>query len=1002
MAEVTVKEFADVVGIPLERLIAQLDDAGLSAKQADENINDKEKLQLLTHLRLMHGDTTEKPNAQEPNKITLKRKTLSEIRQPTSSPGRSKTVSIEVRKKHTYVKRDVIVKEENQRLNLERTPLPVAPPITEETLHYSSQVVYEAAPELYQTVEQARLEAQDGVRPGTIAHRDTQPQAISDRNLPDKVSSRPPTGAVTSFTGEARSLPKVPTVAKPFSHPSGRVETRVRSDHHTRPPTGTDPRRAPPQQRRYERSGEASKSDTRPRTAGHETRPSRPPSAAAVRPDSKPRDTRPRTDSSSQARRRPVGEEAKRRTTSLDPKRKVVAPAIGVDEEEKRTGIDLNANRQPSKGMVKSKKVGPVTRTTPTKDSKPVERKKEKKEDKSGKYGRPDDDDDLRKARRRAKRKPSEQQHGFTKPTAPIVREVNLPESLTIAELAQKMSIKAAEVIKVLMKMGTMVTINQIIDQETAAIVVEEMGHVPKLLKENAIEEELTQTDQVGEWVSCSPVVTIMGHVDHGKTSLLDHIRATKVAAGEAGGITQHIGAYHVDTAKGSICFLDTPGHAAFTQMRARGAKVTDIVVLVVAADDGVMPQTIEAIQHARAAKVPIVVAINKIDKPQADPERVKQELVAQGVVPEEWGGDAMFVNVSAKQGKGIDNLLDAILLQAEVLELTTVIDGRAQGVVIESRLDKGRGAVATLLIHRGTLKKGDILLAGHEFGRVRAMHDEHGKTLDAVGPATPVEVLGLSGIPNAGDEAIVVSDERKAREVALFRQGKFREVKLARQQAAKLENMFAQMQAGQVNTLNIVLKADVNGSAEAIRDALIKLSTDEVKVNVIASGVGGINESDVNLAVASNAILIGFNVRADASAKRVINEEEVDLHYYSIIYEAIDDVKKAISGMLKPEIREQIIGLAAVREVFHSPKLGAIAGCLVVDGVVKRNNRIRVLRDHVVIFEGELESLRRFKDDMAEVKAGMECGIGVKNYNDVKIDDQIEVYEKVTVARTL
>lgn len=1006
MAEVTVKEFAEVVGISLERFIAQLDDAGLSAKQADENINDKEKLQLLTHLRLMHGNTSEKPNAQELNKITLKRKTLSEIRLPTSSPGRPKTVSIEVRKKHTYVKRDVIVKEENQRLNLERTPMPVAPPIAEETLPYSSQVAYEVAPELYQTVAQTRPEAQDRVRPETVVHSDTPSHAISDLDLLAKGPSQPPTGEVTGFTGEARSLPKVPTVAKPFSHPSGRIETRVRSDHHTRQSSSTDPRRAPPQQqRRYERSGEASRSDSRPRTAGPETRPARPQSAAVVRSDSKPRDTRPKTDSNSQARRRPVSEEAKRRTTSHshESKRQVVAvPAIGVDEEEKGTSTDLNANHQPSKGMVKPKKAGPTARTTPTKDSKPVERKKEKKEDKTSKYGRPDDDEDLRRARRRAKRKPSEQQHGFTKPTAPIVREVNLPESLTIAELAQKMSIKAAEVIKVLMKMGTMVTINQIIDQETAAIVVEEMGHVPKLLKENAIEEELTQTDQVGEWVSCAPVVTIMGHVDHGKTSLLDHIRATKVAAGEAGGITQHIGAYHVDTAKGSICFLDTPGHAAFTQMRARGAKVTDIVVLVVAADDGVMPQTIEAIQHARAAKVPLVVAINKIDKPQADPERVKQELVAQGVVPEEWGGDAMFVNVSAKQGKGIDNLLDAILLQAEVLELTTVIDGRAQGVVIESRLDKGRGAVATLLLHRGTLKKGDILLAGHEFGRVRAMLDEHGKNLDAVGPATPVEVLGLSGIPNAGDEAIVVSDERKAREVALFRQGKFREVKLARQQAAKLENMFSQMQAGQVNTLNIVLKADVNGSAEAIRDALIKLSTDEVKVNVIASGVGGINESDVNLAVASNAILIGFNVRADASAKRVINEEEVDLHYYSIIYEAIDDVKKAINGMLKPEIKEQIIGLAEVREVFHSPKLGAIAGCLVVDGVVKRNNRIRVLRDHVVIFEGELESLRRFKDDMTEVKAGMECGIGVKNYNDVKIGDQIEVYEKVTVARTL
>ena len=598
-----------------------------------------------------------------------------------------------------------------------------------------------------------------------------------------------------------------------------------------------------------------------------------------------------------------------------------------------------------------------------------------------------------------------ESQHGsFQIPTTPIVYTVKLPETITVAELAQKMSVKAADVIRKMMKMGSMVTINQVIDQETAAIVVEEMGHTSKLLKENEIEDGLIQVGhhQIGERVSRAPVVTIMGHVDHGKTSLLDHIRLTKVAAGEAGGITQHIGAYHVETSKGIISFLDTPGHSAFTAMRARGAKVTDIVILVVAADDGVMPQTIEAIQHAKAANVPIVVAINKIDKPDADPERVKQELVAKEVVPEEWGGETMFVPVSAKTGEGIDDLLDSILLQAEILELTTVADGLATGVIVESRLDKGRGAVATMLVQSGTLLKGNVLLAGKEFGRVRAMLDENGKLIEKAGPSIPVEVLGLSSTPNAGDEAIVVPNERKAREVALFRQGKYREVKFARQQAAKLENMFSQLKMGQLNTLKIVLKADVNGSVEALHDAMVKLSNDEVKVKIIASGVGGINESDVNLAVASGAIVIGFNVRADPSAKRLIKVEDVDLHYYSVIYEAIDEVKHALSGLLAPEIVESIVGLAEVRDVFRSPKFGLIAGCLVVDGLVKRHNPIRVLRDNVVIFEGELESLRRFKDDITEVKSGIECGIGVKNYLDVKVGDQIEVYERKTVARTL
>lgn len=593
--------------------------------------------------------------------------------------------------------------------------------------------------------------------------------------------------------------------------------------------------------------------------------------------------------------------------------------------------------------------------------------------------------------------------HAFERPTAPIVREVAISETITVADLAQKMSVKAADLIKLMMKMGSMVTINQVLDQETATLVVEEMGHKVKLLRENALEEALAQTgEETRDLIPRPPVVTIMGHVDHGKTSLLDYIRRAKVAAGEAGGITQHIGAYHVETPKGRIAFLDTPGHAAFTAMRARGAKVTDIVILVVAADDGVMPQTREAVQHARAAGVPLVVAVNKIDKPEAAPDRVRQELVGLEVVPEEWGGDAMFVNVSAKTGQGVDELLDAVLLQAEVLELKAHGLGPAQGTIIESRLDKGRGPVATVLVQSGVLRRGDVLLVGQEYGRVRAMLDEVGRPIDEAGPSTPVEVLGLSGTPNAGDEAVVVADERKAREVALFRQGKFRDVKLAKQQAAKLENMFSQMEEGATQALNVVLKADVQGSAEAISGALTNLSTNEVKVKIVASGVGGITESDVNLAVASKAIIVGFNVRADAAARRLVEEAGVDLRYYSIIYDLIDDVKQAMTGMLAPEFKEEIIGLAEVRDVFRSPKFGAVAGCYVSEGVVKRNNPIRVLRDNVVIFEGELESLRRFKDDVSEVKAGIECGIGVKNYNDVRVGDQIEVYERIEVRKTL
>jgi translation initiation factor IF-2 len=593
--------------------------------------------------------------------------------------------------------------------------------------------------------------------------------------------------------------------------------------------------------------------------------------------------------------------------------------------------------------------------------------------------------------------------HGFEMPTEPVVREVALPETVTVAELAQKMSVKAAEVIKALMQLGSMVTINQVLDRDTAAIVVEAMGHVVKEAKPaspEALLGEAAQTEGTPE--PRPPVVTVMGHVDHGKTSLLDYIRKTKVASGEAGGITQHIGAYHVETPKGVVTFLDTPGHAAFTAMRARGARATDIVILVVAADDGVMPQTVEAINHARNAGVPIVVAVNKIDKPEAQVDRVKQELVAQQVVPEEWGGEDIFVHVSAKTGQGIDELLDAVLLQAEVLELKAVKDGAARGLVIEARLDKGRGPVATVLVQQGLLRRGDIVLAGREYGRVRAMTDESGRSTKEAGPSIPVEVQGLSGVPDAGDEVLVIENERKAREIALYRQGKFKDVKLARTQAAKLTDVFQQMQEGEAKTLSLLIKADVQGSVEALREALEKLSNDEVRVNVIHGMVGGINESDVSLAKASQAVIIGFNVRADAAARRLIEAEGIDVHYYNVIYDAVDEVKAALSGLLAPQFKEQVIGLVEVREVFKIPKIGAIAGCYVVEGAVRRNRPVRVLRDHVVIFEGEIDSLRRFKDDASEVKAGLECGIGIKNYSDIHAGDQIEVFEKVQVARTL
>jgi translation initiation factor IF-2 len=867
MSEVTVKQFAETIGVPVDRLVGQLKDAGISATAADSLIGDDDKVKLLDYLRHKHGN--DKPEVVEetgPSKITLKRRTTSELKLGGSANSKGKTVTVEVRKKRTYVKRAAVVSDEDLAISNE-----VAERLEKHLEVEAGQASQPSQPSQSATDDARRQQEEDAAR--QRAEQEAMQQAIEEARRQQAAHE------AASKSGAAAAVTAV-EAAKPAK--------------------AARPAKAKP--------------------------------AVAAVPEANKPDTKYNK-----------GDKKKRRKE----------PGDGEGELHIAAG---KTGRHKKKG-------GKITRLAVA----------------------------------------STTLHGFEKPVAPVTHEVSIPETITVGELAQKMSVKAGEVIKSMMKMGTMVTINQVLDQETASIVVEEMGHKPILMKENALEEELiSQAVTSGEELHRAPVVTIMGHVDHGKTSLLDYIRVSRVASGEAGGITQHIGAYHVETEKGMITFLDTPGHAAFTAMRARGANLTDIVVLVVAADDGVMPQTKEAVQHARAAGVPLIIAVNKMDKEEADPDRVKNELAQLDVIPEDWGGDTQFVPVSAKTGVGVDVLLDAILLQAEVLELTASTEGPASGIVIESRLDKGRGVVASVLIQRGTLRKGDIVLAGHEYGRVRAMHDENGKLIESAGPSIPVEILGLSGVPSAGEPAVVVADERKAREVALFRQGKFRDVKFAKQQKSKLDDMFNQMEEGEVGVVNILLKADVQGSAEAIADSLLALSTAEVKVKMVASGVGGISESDAQLAAASNAIVIGFNVRADAGAKRVIDEQGIDLHYYSVIYELIDEVKRAMTGMLAPEFKEEIIGLAQVRDVFRSPKFGAIAGCMVIEGVVKRNSPIRVLRDNVVIYEGELESLRRYKDDVSEVKFGTECGIGVKNYNDVRPDDQIEVYERVQVKRTL
>ncbi|MGB3596257.1 MAG: translation initiation factor IF-2, partial [Pseudomonas neustonica] len=725
-----------------------------------------------------------------------------------------------------------------------------------------------------------------------------------------------------------------------------------------------------------------------------------------------------------------AAEEARQKATEAEAARQAEEAAKKAQEESAKAAEQAVATEEVKPAAAPAEPVAPAEPIAPVVEPAPAPAEQHKKKEENRRKAREDEEERGRKragghgkdkgrhtprindedeaSRRRGgggklKANKKRNQHGFEKPTGPLVREVVIGETITVAELAQKMSVKAAEVIKYMFKNGNMVTINQVLDQDTATILAEDMGHKVKQVNESALEDSLVESmTHEGEEMSRAPVVTVMGHVDHGKTSLLDYIRRAKVASGEAGGITQHIGAYHVETDRGMVTFLDTPGHAAFTAMRARGAKATDIVILVVAADDGVMPQTEEAVAHAKAAGVPLVVAVNKIDKEDADPDRIKNALAALDVIPEEWGGDTMFMHVSAKVGTGVEELLEAVLLQAEVLELKAQPSAPGRGVVVESRLDKGRGPVATVLVQNGTLRQGDIVLAGVNYGRVRAMLDENGKPIKGAGPSIPVEILGLDGTPDAGDELTVVPDEKKAREIALFRQGKFREIKLARQQSAKLENMFENMGQDEKKTLNVVLKADVRGSLEALQASLTELGNDEVQVKIVSGGVGGITETDANLALASNAVVFGFNVRADAAARKIIENEGLDLRYYSVIYEIIDDVKKALGGMLGSDVREQILGVAEVRDVFRSPKFGAIAGCMVIEGTVFRNRPIRVLREDVVIYEGELESLRRFKDDIAEVRNGMECGIGVKNYNDVRSGDRIEVFERVQVQRSL
>jgi len=887
MSDKTVRQLAEIVKIPLERLLEQLKEAGLSASAPDDVINEDEKMQLLAHLRKRHGKA-EGEASSSPRRVTLERRKVTEIKQASVPGSSTKTIHVEVRKKKTYIKRSEVADSDlHKKEELART-VPVEPKKIEEV-----------------TLTQAE-------------------------KLP--------------FVEEQVAAIELASKKETLASESIKIEPEVQAVSEVEPKLVIEPELEPDEGIESEAKFEALK----------------------IKEEKKIKQEKPiKTKESEEARKKQQEKEHR------------------LEESVKR-----NADKVRQQAAVKQE-------TTLHRKNQDEGSRSSGKDAKRGK----------KKGKQPQRVMQPEGKHQFEMPVAPIVKEVTIPEMILVSDLAQKMSVKAAMVIKHLMKLGIMATINQSIDQETAVILVEEMGHKAIMQSDDDLEQEMLAEAQIEDTrveLPRAPIVTIMGHVDHGKTSLLDYIRKTRVAAGEAGGITQHIGAYQVKTDHGSVTFLDTPGHAAFTAMRARGADVTDVVIVVVAADDGVMPQTKEAVEHARAANVPIIVAINKIDKPDANPEKVMQELSVINVLAEEWGGDVQFLKISAKTGEGIDDLIEALIVQTEILELKAPVEGAASGIVIESRLDKGRGAVATVLIQKGTLENGQMVLCGHEYGRVRAMFNENGKAIKEAGPCAPVEILGLSGTPNAGDEFLVVQNERIAKDLAKHREDRKKFTKHAAQQASKLDEVFSRMATGELASVNLVIKTDVQGSLEALRGSLVALSNEEVEVKVVFGGVGGINEGDANLALASGAILMGFNVRADATARKLIEEKGIDLHYYSVIYDAIDEVKKSISGMLAPEIKEQIVGLAEVRDVFRSPKYGAIAGCMVIDGYVKRNLPIRVLRENVVIFEGQLESLRRFKDDAAEVKMGMECGIGVKNYNDVKAGDQIEVFERIEIKREL
>ncbi|AYZ68073.1 translation initiation factor IF-2 [Burkholderia multivorans] len=968
MASNNVAQFAAELKMPAGVLLEQLQAAGVQKASEDDALSEADKARLLDHLRKSHGATDG-----DKRKITLTRKHTSEIKQ-SDATGKARTIQVEVRKKRTFVKRDDVgdvadqghaqAAEADDDAELKRR---------EEEARREAELLEKQAQELRE--RQERLEREEAER------RAREEAAEAERRRAEEEAAKRAAAEAAAKQAAAQQAAAAEQEARPQSSQDDERAAAERAAQREAAKKAEDAAREAADKARAEQE-EISK---RRAAAEAEARAIREmmntPRKAVVKAVEPPKPAEPAKPAEAKGT---LHKPAKPEGAQARPAAKKPAGAAPATTQAPAGAGDRNKKPGAGKGGWQddaAKRRGIKTRGD---SSGGVDR---------GWRGGP-----------KGRGRHQESASSFQAPTEPIVREVHVPETISVADLAHKMAIKASEVIKVMMKMGQMVTINQVLDQETAMIVVEELGHRAVAAKlddpEALLVEGETGTD--AEQLPRPPVVTVMGHVDHGKTSLLDYIRRAKVAAGEAGGITQHIGAYHVETPRGVVTFLDTPGHEAFTAMRARGAKATDIVVLVVAADDGVMPQTKEAISHAKAGGVPIVVAINKIDKPEANPDRVKQELVAEGVVPEEYGGDSPFVPVSAKTGTGIDDLLENVLLQAEVLELKAPVEAPAKGIVIEAKLDKGKGPVATMLVQSGTLNRGDIVLAGTAYGRVRAMLDENGKPTKEAGPSIPVEIQGLSEVPGAGEEVIVLPDERKAREIALFRQGKFRDVKLAKQQAAKLESMLEQMGEGEVQNLPLIIKADVQGSQEALVQSLLKLSTSEVRVQIVHSAVGGISESDVNLATASKAVIIGFNTRADAQARKLAEANGVDIRYYNIIYDAVDEVKAAMSGMLAPEKREVVTGMVEVRQVFKVPKVGTVAGCMVTDGIVKRSSSVRVLRNNVVIFTGELESLKRFKDDVKEVKQGFECGMSVKNFNDVIEGDQFEVFEVTEVARTL